>query len=63
MSGTYTYEDVLVPEIAYVSDKKMIAIGDSEIIIFDGKKNRQKKPKLNLIKKQIMFFTAMTMLA
>ena len=48
--GTYTYEDVLVPEIAYVSDKKMIAIGDSEIIIFDGKEKPAEKTKVELDK-------------
>lgn len=41
--GTYTYEDVLVPDITYVSDDTMIAIGDSKIMTFTG----SQKPELD----------------
>lgn len=34
--GTFSYSDMLIPEIAYVSEDKMYAFGDSEIIIFKG---------------------------
>ncbi len=34
--GTYTYEGVLIPEIAYVSDNRMIAVGDDRIMVFEG---------------------------
>lgn len=40
--GTFSYSDMLIPEIEYISDNTMIAIGDSEIIIFQGKE----KPKM-----------------
>lgn len=40
--GTFSYSDVLIPEMEYISDNTMIAIGDSEIIIFRGKE----KPKM-----------------
>ena len=40
--GSYTYEDVLIPEIAYVSDDRMIALGNDRFMIFDG----TQKPKL-----------------
>ncbi len=34
--GTYSYSDMLIPEIAYVSDNRMLALGDNEIIVFEG---------------------------
>lgn len=40
--GTFSYSDMLIPEIEYVSADTMIAIGDSEIIIFRG----EEKPKM-----------------
>ncbi len=35
--GTYTYEGILIPEIDYVSDAKMIAYGTDGIFIYEGK--------------------------
>lgn len=34
--GTYTYSDILVPEIEYLSDTKMVAFGTGKILIFEG---------------------------
>ena len=34
--GSYTIEGVLIPEIEYVSDSKMIGMGTGKILIFDG---------------------------
>jgi hypothetical protein len=34
--GTYTYEGLLIPEIAYVSNARMIAVGTGKILIFEG---------------------------
>jgi uncharacterized protein YkuJ len=34
--GTYSYEDVFISEIAYVSSDRMIAIGDNGFYIFEG---------------------------
>ena len=34
--GTYSYFDMLIPEIKYVSENRMVAFGDTEIIVFDG---------------------------
>ena len=34
--GTYTYEGLLIPEIAYVSNSRMIAVGTGKILIFEG---------------------------
>lgn len=34
--GTYTYSDILVAEIEYLSDNKMVAFGTGKILIFEG---------------------------
>ena len=34
--GTYTFANILVPEIEYVSNSKMIGIGTGKLIVFDG---------------------------
>lgn len=34
--GTYTYSDILIPEIEYLSDTKMVAFGTGKILIFEG---------------------------
>lgn len=41
--GTYSYFDMLIPEIAYVSEDRMVAFGDTEIIIFGG----SQKPEIS----------------
>lgn len=40
--GTYTFENVLVPEIYYVSDSKMVGIGTGKLLVFEG----SQKPEL-----------------
>ncbi len=34
--GSYSYFDMLIPEIEYVSEERMVAFGDTEIIVFSG---------------------------
>lgn len=46
--GSFTYEDILIPDIKFVSSKTMLAIGDSKVMIFEG----EQKPKLA---KEIVF--------
>lgn len=46
--GTYSFSDMLIPEIRYVSSDRMVAFGDSEIIIFTG----SQKPQIS---KEIFF--------
>ena len=41
--GTFTYEDLFVPEITYLSDNRMVAFGDGRILVFDG----SQKPSLS----------------
>lgn len=40
--GTYTYDGLLIPEIDYVSDTKMVAMGTGKIFVFNG----TQKPEL-----------------
>lgn len=39
--GTYSYSDVFIPQIEFVSDEKMLAFGDKEIIVFGGAQKPQ----------------------
>lgn len=34
--GTYTFSDLLIPEVEFVSNDKMIAVADKEVIVFSG---------------------------
>ena len=36
MVGSYTYADTVVPEIGFVSSDRLIAFGDSRVILFEG---------------------------
>lgn len=40
--GMYSYSDMLIPQIEYVSNERMVAFGDHELIIFEG----SQKPKV-----------------
>ncbi len=48
--GTYTYEGVLIPEISYVSENKMVAIGDDRIMVFEGSQKPSLKQTIELDK-------------
>ena len=41
--GTYAYEDLFIPEIEYMDENQMIAIGDKKLLIFGG----TQKPELD----------------
>ncbi len=41
--GTYTFDDLFVPEINYVSNSKMIGMGTGKMLVFDG----AQKPELS----------------
>ncbi len=36
MVGTYSYADTVIPEIEFVSNNRMLAFGDSKVLIFEG---------------------------
>lgn len=44
--GTYSYSDMLIPEISYVSNDRMVAFGDHEIIVFDGEQKPTVKEEI-----------------
>ncbi len=50
--GTYSYDGVLIPEIAYIGTDRMLAIGDSEFIIFEGEQKPAPKKEIKY-KKEI----------
>lgn len=47
MVGTYTYTDTVIPEIDFVSGNRMIAFGDTQVILFEG----VQKPEEILVQK------------
>ena len=54
--GTFSYSDMLIPEIEYISDNTMVAIGDSEIIIFRGKEKPKMAQEIFLSKEPVSIF-------
>ncbi len=41
--GTFSYDGLFIPEIDYISDNRMVAFGDSRVLVFDG----SQKPSLS----------------
>lgn len=53
--GEYTFEGIVIPEIDYVSESKMIAMGTGKFIVFDG----SQKPEVSreiLVEQEILSF-------
>ena len=53
--GTYTFDGLLVPEIDYVSNSRMIGMGTGKLLVFDG----AQKPELSreiLLEEEILSF-------
>ncbi len=50
--GTYSYDDMFISEIAYVGPDQMLAIGNSEFIIFEGGQKPAPKKEIKF-KKEI----------
>ena len=53
--GEYTFEGVLVPEIDYISDSRMIGMGTGRMLVFDG----TQKPELSreiIIEEEILSY-------
>lgn len=44
--GTFAYSDMLIPEIVYVSETRMLALADNEIIIYEGEEKPQAVEKI-----------------
>lgn len=50
--GTYSYDGIFISEIKYVGADRMLAVGDSEFIIFEGEQKPSPKRKIKF-KKEI----------
>ena len=48
MVGSYSYEDAIVPEIKFISNDKMIAFGDHQIMLFEGRQSPEETTKIEL---------------
>lgn len=46
--GTFIYPDLFIPEIKYVSDNKMIAFGDHQFLVFEGKEKPQEIRRMDI---------------
>lgn len=55
--GTYSYADTIIPKIDFVTNDRMLAFGDSKVMIFEGTQKPEEKVKLDLEKevKSIFF--------
>lgn len=45
--GTYSYDNTMIPEISFVSNDRMIAFGDTQVILYEG---RQKPEEMTVHK-------------
>lgn len=50
MVGTYTYKDTIIPEIAFTTNDRMLAFGDSKVIVFEGTQKPEELYKIPLEK-------------
>lgn len=51
--GAYTFENILIPEIDYVSATKMIGIGTGKIVVFEGSQKPELKKEI-VVEKEIL---------
>jgi len=54
--GTYTLDGVFIPEIDYVSDSRMIAIGTGNILIFEGAQRPELAREIPVEKEILSYF-------
>lgn len=55
--GVTTFDDIVIPEIEFVANDKMVAFGDSEILIFEGAQKPQLKQEILLDKEARSIFS------
>lgn len=48
--GVSTYSDIVIPELEFISNDRMVAFGDSEVMIFEGTQKPQLKTEIPLEK-------------
>lgn len=54
--GVLSFDDMVIPEIEFVTNDKMVAFGDSEILIFEGAQKPQLKQEIMLEKEAKSIF-------
>lgn len=54
--GVTTYDDIVIPELEFTSDERMIAIGDSRILVFEGTQKPQLTAEVALDKQAKSIF-------
>jgi hypothetical protein len=54
--GTYSFEGILIPEIEYVSDNRMIALGTNTIIVFEGNQKPEIDREIEITEQVQSFF-------
>lgn len=50
MVGSYSYDNAIIPEISFLSEDKMVAFGDGQLVFFEGKQSPKQTSILNLEK-------------
>lgn len=54
--GTYTFKDLLVPTIEYVSDSRMVGMGTGKLLVFDGKQKPELSREFEIEEEILSFF-------
>ena len=54
--GTYTFEGVLVPEIDYVSNSRVIGMGTGKLLVFDGSQKPELSREIEIAEEVLSFF-------
>ena len=54
--GTYTFEGLIVPEIDYVSNSRMIGMGTGTLLVFDGTQKPELSKEIYLEEEILSFF-------
>ena len=54
--GTYSFDGILIPEICYVSDSRMIALGTDKIIVFEGNQKPEVAREIHITDRVQGFF-------
>jgi hypothetical protein len=54
--GTYSFDGTLIPEIKFVSDNRMIALGTDKILVFEGSQKPEVDREIKLTERVQSFF-------
>lgn len=54
--GIYTFEDIMIPELEYVSDSRLMAIGTNKILVFEGSQKPELKREIPIEQEIISYF-------